>query len=212
MKNDGGQNLKKRVGRKYQFDPQDVSQKFQIVEEHVRKQILQDRAKLRAQHEFDRNQRRLLFNRLAEVRNAFIPPETRDEADTRALALNAQLVLKESQRESLLSLYQNIQEAIDSIQKPESSIFSTEALTTVEEELAEKEALEAIRKIRGAAFISELIGKSKLDLENREKELEQVIAERHQRTHEEKQEEERTLMGSDRKLLLSGAYRCSYKN
>ncbi|KAK1445156.1 hypothetical protein BgAZ_110620 [Babesia gibsoni] len=211
MKNDPNSNVKRRAGRKYQFDPQDVSVKFHMVEEFVRERVVNQRNELRQKHIPDRQQRRQLFKRLGEIREAFISPESKDEADVRALSLNSQIVMKSAMKNALKSLLYTIGQAKVALKEPEESEFSTECLTTVEEEMAEKEALEALRELRASAFLAELLEKSKLAVEEQNRSLDEVIAERRRRDEEEAIEEEETLLASDRKLINSGVYRITYK-
>ncbi|KAK1932899.1 hypothetical protein X943_001306 [Babesia divergens] len=210
MKSDGSSSSKKRASRRFPFDPQDVSSKFHLLEDRIRSIIVKDRAFQKGEYESDRDSRRLLFKRLREARDSFVPPESKDEADIRALSINSQIVIKKTMLSALRSLLSTIETAKDSIADP-GTCFTTNCLTSEEEQAAERQALEALRELRSSAFHADLIERSRADREARQQRLEDIIRMRNIRMEEEEIEENDTLLASDRKLLTSGIYRCSNK-
>ncbi|CDR97419.1 hypothetical protein, conserved [Babesia bigemina] len=202
---------RKRGGRRYQFDPVSVSASYPLVAEHVRKRVFVDRTALKRQHAESVKARRALFERLSQLEREFVRPQSLDEIALRATSLNEQLAIQRETECALRSLLCVVQKARRAAASEESGLFSAKPSTTWEEQRSERAALEALREKRATKFLSQLMVRSRAEMERRRLVMEDAVRRKQLRDMEEHAEEQETLLGSDRKLLASGVYRGQMK-
>ncbi|ORM40106.1 uncharacterized protein BXIN_1447 [Babesia sp. Xinjiang] len=198
---------RKRHGRRYQFDPQSASPAFPLVADRVRQLVNRDRDNMQTTYCDCRVARKSLFEKLCKVEQEFIPPDSKDELDTRADALNEQLAILSETNHALQTMLRVIDGKRRGAVNQEEKTFTTEPTTTHEEQDEETFVRDSLREQKKLAFMSKLMKRSRSELERRRRKTKEQLAAIQKRVEEEKIEEQETLLGSDRKLLVTGVYR-----
>lgn len=194
---------KKRVNRKYQFDPIAHSSLFSVVSEQVRLHVLTKRKEAYNKNEWKRVYRRELFESLSETERNFFPPQTLDENNTRILSINRQVAIKTEMRSSLESLKCLIEWA-RSHYKSENLSQQQRLLELREEQHEEKNNAEVLRHLRKIMFLQKLSKESKAELARRRIRVQDAEIGRKRTSTGEREEEEALLFPSDRKLAACG--------
>ncbi|AFZ81702.1 hypothetical protein BEWA_011200 [Theileria equi strain WA] len=194
---------KKRVNRKYQFDPIAHSPLFPVISEQVRLHVLAKRKKLYNENEWKRASRRLLFESLFEMERNFVPPQTYDENNTRTVSINRQIAIKTEMRSSLESL-NCLMEWMRSQYKDENLSRHERLLELREEQREEKNNAEVLRHLRKIVFLQKLSKESKTEMERRKMCAHDAEMGRKKISAGEREEEETLMFPSDRKLAACG--------
>nr|BAN65953.1 conserved hypothetical protein [Babesia bovis] len=206
------QKPKRYHGRRYQFEPQGVSALYPFVAERVRKIVHETRTSIKRDNIKQRIQRRQLFCRLTQLTANYVKPESMNELEIRASAINQQLAILHETRSLLLSFLQLTRGK--PVQKsPYNGIqFSTDPSSTLEDEEAYIARRNIIREKRKEQFLNRIWKQSTEELQRREQELSKKLIAIQKRNAEEMAEEEIEMLPCDRELLISGVYRCNAKS
>ncbi|EAN32217.1 hypothetical protein TpMuguga_04g00863 [Theileria parva strain Muguga] len=196
-------NQRKKNNRKYQFDPLSYSSLYHFVSDSVRAHIKKERDKQFKETEWKRSSRRELFNTLSEIQKNFIPPQTSNENDLRALSINKQIAIKTEIKSTLESLQSLVEFGIYKLSKKD-ELYNENVKSILKEEKEDRKKLEDLRKVRKAKFLERISKESKLVLESREKQRLEAELERKRFNDEESKEESRFYFPSDRKLVDCG--------
>ncbi|UKK02995.1 hypothetical protein MACK_003097 [Theileria orientalis] len=202
---------KKKTNRKYQFDPLSHSSLFHFVSDSVRSHVRLEREKMYKKYEWKRSKRRELFSLLSEVQKNFIPPQTSNENDARALSLNKQIAIKTEIKTSLESLQCLLDLALYKVTKKE-EIYDENLKDIKKEELEDRKRIEELRDERRKKFIERVANESKAVLDSRSKRRMEMEAARKEIRDKESEEEARLFFPCDRKLAACGLIPQVYKN